>query len=237
MVLSDANCGIGSPVDTTIGYSLDHASEGTTGTVRVTYAREGNVLAAGAGIDAAAGAFNFGSSIALIDQAELCDRTTLCYVPAFSGIAAPWWDREAVGILTGISRQTSSHDVARAVVESVGHQIADIVDVIRSEGTELRELRADGGLTQSRFFVQMMCDLINVPIVTTHYTNLSAYGAARMCANGLGRLAEFDSLNAEVERFDPKLTSRERADRRAEWRTAMMRSRGQSVPQEGNHYE
>ncbi len=215
-----------SPVDTTIGFVHDDA---------VTYAREGNVLAAGAGVDAAARFFGFGTGIDLVRAAEGADRTRVAYVPAFSGLAAPWWDRDAVGILVGLERHTTAAEVARAVVESVGHQIADIVDVVRSEGTELTVLRADGGLTRSASFVQTMADILDVSIETSDQSDISAYGAARMCAFGLGELNRFDSGEVARARLDPQITESRRAAMRSTWKTSVMRSRGFAVSREGDH--
>lgn len=214
-----------SPVDTTIAFVADDA---------VTYAREGNVLAAGAGVDAAAQCFRFGSVAELMRSFEEVDETHLCYVPAFSGLAAPWWDRSAEGILVGLGRDTTAAHIARAVVESVGHQLADIVDVVRAEGTVLTTLRADGGLTRDDSFVQAMADILDVSIETAEQSNISAYGAARMCALGLGHLETFDAGAVEHTRFSPQITPAARQRMRSAWRKAILRSRGLEVPQEGS---
>ncbi|RTE48603.1 FGGY family carbohydrate kinase [Actinobaculum sp. 352] len=205
-----------SPVDTTIGFTLD---------TKVTYAREGNVLAAGAGIDTAADLLRFPSGKDLVAAAADTATTPLTYVPAFSGLAAPWWDRDAVGLLVGLRRDSTNAQVARAVIESVGHQLADIVDVVRAEGTDLALLRADGGLTRSPLFVQATADILDVAIETADQSDISAYGAARMCATGLGELAEFDSGSVAYTRFESHIAHSQRQQSRRQWRDAINRSR------------
>lgn len=203
-----------SPVDTTLGYLTDAAR----------YAREGNVLNSGSTLQTFSGILGCSSVEELVDLATQASAHSVGVVPAFSGLAAPHWDRSAVGIISGIGRNTTRHDVAYGAVASLAHQAADIVDEIKDSGDAVDLLRADGGVTVSPFVMQVMADLTGVRIEASNRPELAAIGAARMASHALGRGAEFDAAPITGTTFVP--TSGSHREARAEWADAVARSRG-----------
>ncbi|HHW83273.1 MAG TPA: glycerol kinase [Actinomycetales bacterium] len=211
-----------STVDTTLGYALN-------GPI---FAREGNILSSGAALDTMAGLLSLDGGAALTRLAgSVPDSGGIHVVPAFSGLAAPHWDRSAVGIVTGLGRDTTSGQVARATLEAVAHQIADIVDEIRKDDP-VTLLRADGGASVDPLMMQIQADIIDCPIETTERAELAALGAARMAAHSSGRGAEFDSASPSLVRYEPRLSAEARARHRDSWADAVARSRGRALPRE-----
>jgi glycerol kinase len=100
-------------------------------------------------------------------------------VPAFVGLGAPYWDPEARGILTGITRGTGRAQIARAVLEAACYQTRDVVQAMQADaGTPISELRVDGGMTRNDFFLQLQADLLRIPVVRPTQTETTALGAA-----------------------------------------------------------
>ncbi|MDU6777542.1 FGGY-family carbohydrate kinase, partial [Actinomyces urogenitalis] len=102
--------------------------------------------------------------------------TGVTLVPAFTGLGAPWWDRQAVGLVSGVTAGTERGHVARAALEAVTHQIADVLEALGSEDLEV--LHADGGATASRLLMQCQADLLGRSVVVSSNAEVSALGAA-----------------------------------------------------------
>lgn len=109
-------------------------------------------------------------------QADPEDSTYL--VPAFTGLGAPYWKSDAKAIICGMSRGTGRAEIVKAAEESIGYQIADIVNVMRDEGVALSELRADGGPTRDKYLMQFQSDILNIPVAVPEREELSGIGAA-----------------------------------------------------------
>ncbi|MFL6078418.1 MAG: FGGY family carbohydrate kinase [Ornithinibacter sp.] len=197
---------------------------------RPTYAREGNIVASGSALDwmattlgapggAAGGAFltELASSVP--------DSAGVSFVPAFSGLGAPHWDRTAVGIVTGVSGGTGRAHLARAALEAVAHQVADVVEAMETDaGARIEVLHADGGATASRLLMQLQADLLSRPLEVADSPAASALGAARLAAE---RLGVAPPAVVTGERVHPTSTSPAAA--RAAWARAVSRARGKSV--------
>lgn len=108
-------------------------------------------------------------------QADSEDGTYL--VPAFTGLGAPYWKSDAKAIICGMGRGTGRAEIVKAAEESIGYQIADIVNIMRGEGVALSELRADGGPTRDKYLMQFQCDILNIPVVVPEREELSGIGA------------------------------------------------------------
>lgn len=98
-------------------------------------------------------------------------------VPAFTGLGAPYWKSDAKAIICGMGRGTGRAEIVKAAEESIGYQIADIVNIMRGEGVALSELRADGGPTRDKYLMQFQCDILNIPVVVPEREELSGIGA------------------------------------------------------------
>ncbi len=231
-----ATYGTGSSVMTP---TLDHrpAPGGIATTVawhtggHATYAREGNIVATGSGLDWMARTLGAPDGVAggafLTDLAAgLEDAAGVAFVPAFSGLGAPYWDRSATGLVSGVTAGTTRAHLARAALESVAHQVADVVEAMEGDGAPpLEVLHADGGATASGALMQLQADLLGRPVEVADVPGASALGVARLAARTLG----FDPAPPPAgERFDPGPADRSAA-RRA-WAAAVARSRGLPAP-------
>jgi glycerol kinase len=109
------------------------------------------------------------------------------FVPALTGLGAPHWDPDARGTIFGITRATSLADVARAVLEGVGFQVADLIDAINADlPSPLSDLRVDGGMARSDPFLQFQADVLGLALRRSPYTEATALGAALLAGLGVG---------------------------------------------------
>lgn len=192
-----------------------------------TYAREGNIIAAGSALDwmatmlgvpegASGGAY-------LTDLAGgVVDADGVSFVPAFSGLGAPYWDRSADGVLLGVTAGTTRAHLARAALDAVAHQVVDVVEAIESDGlVHIDALRADGGATRSPLLMQIQADLLARPVLVGDAPEASALGAAALARRTLGHHVD---AAQPATRFDPE--SSDLGPTRRAWVRAVARSRG-----------
>ncbi len=157
----------------------------------------------------------------VIAEANPADRTY--FVPAFTGLGAPWWDTEATGLLTGVTRTTGRAEVVRACAESIPYQIADVLDALRADtGLAVSELRADGGVTANGCLMQFQADIAGADVVVSGLSELSAAGAAFVA----GRSADMWEENVIAARVHRTVFSPQKGDewvdaKRAGWRSAI----------------
>jgi glycerol kinase len=194
-------------LSTTIAWSLeDPAGSGEVGAV---YALEGNITATGAALEWLATILGLeGGEEALARLAESTDDTAgVDLVPAFAGRGAPFWDAEARGIITGLTRGVTRAHLARAAFESIAYQVRDVIDVLRAAlPTELSTLLADGGAMRSDLLAQTQADLLRLPVWRAQSGSLAALGAAYLAglATGLwGSLDDIRRLPRSFDRFEP----------------------------------
>jgi glycerol kinase len=151
-------------------------------------------------------------------------------VPAFTGLGSPHWDAYARGAMLGLSRGTSRAHIARAALEAIAFQSAEVLLAMQRDADQpLRELRVDGGATANNLLLQFQADLLGVPVVRPQVTETTALGAAYLAGLGVG----FWSSTADVaanwrvdRRFEPGMSRDEAAARMARWASAVDRSRG-----------
>jgi glycerol kinase len=153
-----------------------------------------------------------------------------CYlVPAFAGLGAPDWDGFARGALMGMTRGTTSAHIARAALEAICFQSADVFGAMQKDsGITLTELRVDGGATANQLLMQMQADILGVPVVRPVVTETTALGAAYLAGLAVGvwrRSEELTSQSQVDQRFEPQISATERATKRARWREAVDRSK------------
>jgi glycerol kinase len=181
------------------------------------YALEGAVLAAGAAVQWLRDGLGI---IGSAGESEVLARSVdstggVHFVPALSGLGSPWWDADARGLVTGLTRGTTRAHLARAALEAIAHQVADVVDALPDRPTVLR---ADGGATENSFLMQVQADLLQLPVEVAVERETTALGAAALAAGRGARVA--------VERvYEPQLAAAEAADQRAAWDRAVARAR------------
>jgi glycerol kinase len=195
-----------------------------------TYARDGNILASGSALDwtavvlGSSGEVSGGAFLSeLAEQVPSSDG--VCLVPAFTGLGAPYGDRSASGILTGLTAGTTRAQVARAALEAVAHQVADVVEAVESDGlARIDALMVDGGATASGLLMQVQADLLGRSVHVADTAEASALGAALLAARALGYPGH---ASTEAREVAPGLIDRGAA--RTAWARAVRRSRGLAV--------
>jgi glycerol kinase len=181
------------------------------------YALEGAVLVSGAAVqwlrDGLGVLDDAAESEALARSVDSSDGVV--FVPALTGLGSPWWDADARGLISGITRGTTRAHVVRAALEAIAHQVADVVDVLPERPAVLR---ADGGATANGFLMQLQADLLGVPVEVAAERETTALGAAALAVGRGARVA----VGAT---YEPALDADLRGSLRAAWRTALNRSR------------
>lgn len=156
------------------------------------------------------------------------DNGGVYLVPAFAGLGAPHWDPYARGAIIGITRDTSAAHIARAALEGVAYQVADLIDAMRADtGRRLAELRVDGGASRSAFLMQFQADLLQIPVVRPAVTETTALGAAYLAGLAVGYWKSLDSIANQwkVEKiFEPKMPRSRAAELRSRWKDALQRA-------------
>ncbi len=199
---------------------------------RTAYALEGSVFMAGATVQWLRDGLEIIRTAAEVESlaASVPDTGDVYLVPAFAGLGAPDWDSEARGTLVGMTRGTTRAHLARAVLEAIALQVADVFDAMaRDSGIALRELRVDGGACRNDLLMQMQADFLGVPVVRPRVTEATARGAACLAGLATGFWQGAEELAAQWvvdQRFEPALSVEVRALRRARWRQAVERARG-----------
>src|SRR6185369_15261989 len=152
----------------------------------------------------------------------VADSGGVYIVPAFAGLGAPHWDQYARGTITGITRGTTAAHFARAGLDSIAFQVADILDVMQNDAqVHIRELRVDGGAAANNLLMQFQADLLRVPVVRPKVTETTALGAAYLAGLAVGYWNDQGDVRAhwEAERtFEPRMAEDRAAHLRGRWR-------------------
>ena len=197
------------------------------------YAREGNILSTGQAIDwtaavlAGESAAPGGAVLAEL-AAAVPDTGGVAFVPAFTGLGSPYWDRGARAVMTGMTLGTTRGHIARAALDAVAQQVADLIEAVSADDDgRITSLHVDGGASSVDMLVQMQADLLGVPVVRSREPALSALGSAHLAAQAIGAPLPSIALDDAAE---PRLDAADRAKARATWRQAVSRSRSALVP-------
>ena len=119
--------------------------------------------------------------------ASVADAGGVYLVPAFTGLGAPWWEGHARGTLFGLTRGSGRGHIARAALEAIAYQCADVLAAMQEDsGVTLRELRVDGGATRNNLLMQFQADILDVPVVRPQVTETTALGAAYLAGLAVG---------------------------------------------------
>ncbi len=198
---------------------------------RITYALEGSVFIAGAAIQWLRDGLGIIAHAAQVDPlaASVPDAGGVHFVPALAGLGAPYWDPRARGAIVGITRGTTRAHLARATLEAIAFQSAELIEAMAADsGIALKELRVEGGATASNLLMQIQADLLGVPVVRPTITETTALGAAWLAGLATGFWkdeAELAALWSRDRVFEPTLSREAAATRLAGWRRAVQRSR------------
>lgn len=191
------------------------------------YGFEGNIVWAGSAMDWMARILDVdpGPKLDLL-SAECSDSEGVCFVPAFTGLGAPWWDREASALIAGLRPDTSRAVLARAALESTCNQVADVVESMSS--VDISCLFADGGPSRSATLMQIQADILGTEVKASVIEEASAMGAALM---GFERLGWDKPMGIEdgAKSYIPGIDSARREAQRDRWKEMIAISRGASV--------
>jgi glycerol kinase len=158
------------------------------------------------------------------------DSGGISFVPAFTGLGAPDWDPYARGAIIGITRGTTAGHLARAALDGVALQVADLLEGMHNDlGEELSELLVDGGASVNDTLLQIQADVLQIPVVRPQVTETTALGAAYLAGLAAGVWPNRDAIKKQWKvdrRFEPKISADEAASRRVTWRRAVDRTKG-----------
>lgn len=206
---------------TTIAYQLDG---------KPVYALEGSIFIAGAAVQW------LRDGIGVIDDASQTEsmakkadpQQNVYLVPAFVGLGAPYWEPRVRGAIFGITRGTSSNELARAVLESVGYQTLDLVDAMRSDNAKSKDiqlvLRVDGGMAASNWTMQFLADMLNCQVDRPTTLETTALGVAYLAGYQANLCPEPEQFAKEWElgqRFEPTMQSETRFNKYKGWQNAV----------------
>jgi glycerol kinase len=195
------------------------------------YALEGSVFVGGAVVQWLRDGLGLIRSSADIEPlaASVPDNGGVYFVPAFVGLGAPHWDPYARGAILGLTRGTKSGHLARAALESIAYQVADLLDAMqRDSGTPLRELRVDGGASANGDLMQFQADILGIPVVRPAVTETTALGAAYLAGIGVGFWRDIQEIAASPrpeQRFEPRMPGSQAQALRQRWTEALSRAR------------
>ncbi|HEY0060526.1 MAG TPA: glycerol kinase GlpK [Telluria sp.] len=165
--------------------------------------------------------------------ASVPDNGGVFLVPAFVGLGAPHWDPYARGTLVGMTRGTNRGHIARAAVEAIAYQSAELLSAMQGDADcPVAEVRADGGAARNDMLMQFQADLLGVPVVRPKVTETTALGAAYLAGLATGFWDSQEEIAAQWKaerRFEPAIGSDERRERMARWNQAVGRSRAWAV--------
>ncbi len=205
---------------TTVAWSIDH---------RMSYALEGSVFVAGAIVQWLRDGLGIIRAAKEIEAlaASVPDNGGVSLVPALTGLGAPTWDPHARGAILGLTRGTTAAHIARAALEGIAHQVADLLDAMQQDSAvKLAELRVDGGASKNNLLMQFQADMLGVRVIRPHATETTALGAAYLAGLAVGYWNGIEEIAKQwrPERiFEPKLSDAAIAQHRNQWRAALSR--------------
>ncbi|GAA3868278.1 glycerol kinase GlpK [Leifsonia kafniensis] len=207
---------------TTLGYKLGDASPH--------YALEGSIAVTGALVQWLRDNLGIISSA---DEIEALAKTVddnggAYFVPAFSGLFAPYWRADARGALVGLTRFVNKGHIARAVLEATAFQTREVIDAVNADsGVPLTEIKVDGGMIANNLLMQFQADILGVPVVRPVVAETTALGAAYAAGLAVGFWSDLDDLRAnwqEDSRWTPKMDEAERARQLRNWKKAVTKT-------------
>ena len=200
------------------------------------YALEGSVFIAGAAVQWLRDGLGIIRTSGEVETlaASVPDNGGVVLVPAFAGLGAPHWDPYARGTIVGLSRGTTAGHIARATLESIAFQSADLLTAMEADaGMQLREVRVDGGATRNRLLMQFQADLLRVPVVRPQVMETTALGAAALAGLAVGLWPDRKTLAAlwqAEETFTPTMPHQQTLRLQERWQRALERAKNWEQP-------
>ena len=205
---------------TTIGYRI----KGKT-----TYAMEGSIFIAGAGVQWLRDKMKFFKTAKETEKIikSLNSNNGIYLVPAFTGLGAPYWSANSRGVLSGITRDTNPKEIVRAIIESVSYQTHDLFEAMKQDGLRPKIMKVDGGMVMNDWFSQFLSDIVNVKVLRPKVHETTALGAAFMAGLKIGVYKSLKDISKKWSldrKFSPKIKNSSRKAHIRGWEKAVQRA-------------
>lgn len=197
---------------------------------KVNYALEGSIFVGGSVVQWLRDGLHVINSSSEVEAlaSQVPDTNGVYFVPALTGLGAPWWDQYARGTITGISRGTTTAHIARAALEGIAYQTMDITAAMsRDAGVPLRELKVDGGASRNNLLMQFQADILGTKVIRPQVVETTAMGAAYLAGLAVGYWSSIDEIRKQwqVDRvFEPSWDEKQIQTARSGWEDAVKRT-------------
>lgn len=197
---------------------------------KVNYALEGSIFVGGSVVQWLRDGLHVINSSSEVEAlaSQVPDTNGVYFVPALTGLGAPWWDQYARGTITGISRGTTTAHIARAALEGIAYQTMDITAAMsRDAGVSLRELKVDGGASRNNLLMQFQADILGTKVIRPQVVETTAMGAAYLAGLAVGYWSSIDEIRKQwqVDRvFEPSWDEKQIQTARSGWEDAVKRT-------------
>jgi glycerol kinase len=197
---------------------------------RIDYALEGSIFVTGSAVQWLRDGLGIIREAREVEAlaASVPDAGGAHFVPALTGLGAPYWDSGARGTITGITRGTTAAHLARATLEAIAFQSRDVLDAMQADsGITLTELKVDGGACRNDLLMQIQADVLGVPVVRPVHVETTVLGAAYLAGLATGVWEDREDVReswAVDRRFEPRWSTDERETRYAAWKAAVRQS-------------
>ena len=197
---------------------------------KVNYALEGSIFVGGSVVQWLRDGLHVINSSSEVEAlaSQVPDTHGVYFVPALTGLGAPWWDQYARGTITGISRGTTTAHIARAALEGIAYQTMDITAAMsRDAGVPLRELKVDGGASRNNLLMQFQADILGTKVIRPQVVETTAMGAAYLAGLAVGYWSSIDEIRKQwqVDRvFEPSWDEKQIQTARSGWEDAVKRT-------------
>lgn len=211
---------------TTVAWGLDN---------KITFALDGGVYITGAAVQWLRDGIKIIDNVSETEAMAMSvkDSGGVYFVPAFVGLAAPYWDQYARGTFVGITGGTTRAHIVRATLESIAFQVNEILQVMKKDsGIDIKVMRVDGGAVVNEFLMQFQADILGIPVDVPVINETTALGAAYLAALGVGEFKSLDELEDKwklKKRYEPKMSKEEREALCNKWKRAVERARNWEV--------
>lgn len=206
---------------TTIAYCLNG---------EVTYAIEGAIFVAGAAIQWLRDNLEFFDDAAQSEAlaTSVLDNNDVYFVPAFTGLGAPYWEPNARAMISGLSRESTKAHITRAALEAQAYQTNDLMSAFEQDsGQDTDIIRVDGGLVANAFMCQFLSDILNVTVEVPEVTETTALGAAYLAGLHVGLYKDLDAITAtwkSAKRYTPQMNDQDRQELLTRWKQEINRA-------------
>ena len=196
---------------------------------KTTYALEGSIFIAGAGVQWLRDKIKFISSAAETEKIaqSMKSNNGIYLVPAFTGLGAPYWNPNSRGVICGLTRDTSQKEIVRATLESVAYQSNDLFNAMKNDGVKPNLIKVDGGMVKNNWFSQFLSDVIDTKVIRPRVQETTALGAAFMAGLRIGIYNSLNDIskNWKIDKkFVPKIGKSKRTKLLKEWEQAIRKT-------------